>query len=74
MYAAGEFQNFGLQDEGLLRWTRGNRSLRDADLVLWYTLGVTHIPRPEEFPVMPASRAGFRLMPSGFFDASPVWP
>ena len=74
MHAAGEFQNFGLQDEGLLRWTRSNRSLRDADLVLWYTLGVTHIPRPEEFPVMPASRAGFRLIPSGFFDASPVWP
>jgi len=74
MYAAGEFQNFGLQDEGLPRWTRRNRSLRDTDLVLWYTLGVTHIPRPEEFPVMPVSRAGFRLIPSGFFDASPVWP
>jgi len=74
MYASGEFQNFGLRDEGLRRWTRGNRSLRDADLVLWYTLGVTHLPRPEEFPIMPASRAGFRLIPSGFFDASPVWP
>jgi primary-amine oxidase len=74
MYAAGEFQNFGLRDEGLLRWTRGNRSLRNADLVLWYTLGVTHLPRPEEFPIMPASRAGFRLIPSGFFGASPVWP
>jgi primary-amine oxidase len=74
MYAAGEFQNFGLRDEGLLRWTRGNRSLKNADLVVWYTLGVTHLPRPEEFPIMPASRAGFRLIPSGFFDASPVWP
>jgi primary-amine oxidase len=74
MYAAGEFQNFGLQDEGLLRWIRGNRSLMDTDLVLWYTLGVTHIPRPEEYPIMPVSRAGFRLLPSGFFDASPVWP
>ena len=74
MYAAGEFQNFGLRDEGLPRWTRSNRSLRDTDLVLWYTLGVTHIPRPEEFPVMPVSRASFRLVPSGFFDASPVWP
>jgi primary-amine oxidase len=74
MYPAGEFQNFGLRDEGLLRWTRSNRSLLDADLVLWYTLGVTHIPRPEEYPIMPVSRAGFRLVPSGFFDASPVWP
>lgn len=74
MYAAGEFQNFGLRDEGLPRWTGSNRSLRDTDLVLWYTLGVTHIPRPEEFPVMPVSRASFRLIPSGFFDASPVWP
>jgi primary-amine oxidase len=39
--------------------------------VLWYTLGSHHIPRPEDWPVMPVERAGFALRPFGFFDANP---
>jgi len=70
-YAAGEFQNFGLRDEGLTRWIRDDRNLLDTDVVLWYTLGVTHLPRPEEYPVMSATRAGFRIIPSGFFGQNP---
>jgi primary-amine oxidase len=70
-YAAGEFQNFGWRDEGLVRWTRDDRNLLDTDIVLWYTLGITHIPRPEEYPIMPVARAGFRLIPSGFFGRNP---
>ena len=72
-YAAGEFQNFGLRDEGLTRWIRDDRNLLDTDVVVWYTLGVTHLPRPEEYPVMPAARAGFRIMPSGFFGQNPAF-
>lgn len=71
MYAAGEFQNFPGRGEGLPTWTRANRSLLDTDVVLWYTLGVTHIPRPEEYPLMPVHQAGFRLIPSGFFSRNP---
>ncbi len=37
---------------GLEQWTERNRSLVGKDLVLWHTIGVTHIPRPEDFPVM----------------------
>ncbi len=70
-YAAGEFQNFGWRDEGLTKWTRDDRNLLDTDVVLWYTLGITHIPRPEEYPIMPVARAGFRLIPSGFFGRNP---
>ena len=33
---------------------------------------VTHVPRPEEWPVMPASHHGFRLLPAGFFAANPA--
>lgn len=36
------------------------------------TLGMTHIPRPEEFPIMPSARTGFRLVPKGFFDRNPA--
>jgi primary-amine oxidase len=35
--------------------------------VLWYTNSVLHLPRPEDWPVMPAHTAGFRLVPIGFW-------
>ena len=40
--------------------------------MLWYTFGVTHIPRPEDWPVMPVEYAGFLLVPVGFFDRNPA--
>jgi primary-amine oxidase len=71
LYAAGDYINQSPGGEGLPKWIRRNASLRDADVVLWYTMGVSHIPRPEEWPVMTVHRAGFRLMPAGFFDRNP---
>lgn len=70
-HAAGDYvyQSAGL--DGLPSWTRKNRLVANQDVVLWYTLGITHIPRPEDWPVMPAHRAGFRLSPFGFVDANP---
>lgn len=72
LHAGGEFQNMGPRQDGVAWWSRQDRSLLDADVVLWYTLGVTHIPRPEEYPVMPVARAGFRIIPSGFFNQNPA--
>jgi primary-amine oxidase len=40
--------------------------------VLWYTMGSHHPPRPEDWPVMPVSYAGFLLQPVGFFAANPA--
>ena len=44
----------------------------DADIVVWHTFGVTHIPRPEDWPVMPVEYTGFTLVPFGFFDRNPA--
>jgi primary-amine oxidase len=63
------YQSRGL--DGLPRWTRQNRPVANTDVVLWYTLGITHLPRPEDWPVMPAHRAGFRLSPFGFEVGNP---
>jgi primary-amine oxidase len=35
-------------------------------------MGHTHIPRPEDYPVMPAAYIGFLLKPSGFFKENPA--
>ena len=40
--------------------------------MLWYTVGTTHFVRPEDWPIMPVARAGFRLEPVGFFDRNPA--
>ena len=57
---------------GLPTWTRRDRPIADRDVVLWYTLGITHVPRPEDWPVMPVHRAGFKLAPFGFFSKNPL--
>ncbi|PON99028.1 Copper amine oxidase [Trema orientale] len=73
MYPGGEFPNQNPRvGEGLATWVNQNRSLEEADIVLWYVFGVTHIPRLEDWPVMPVDRIGFVLMPHGFFNCSPA--
>jgi primary-amine oxidase len=72
MNAAGFYINQNRGGDGLPKWTKGNRALENQDVVLWYSLGVTHIPRPEDWPVMPVHKAGFKLMPNGFFARNPA--
>jgi primary-amine oxidase len=72
MHAAGAYVNQSRGGEGLPAWTRADRPLAGRDVVLWYTLGATHLPRPEEWPVMPVATLGFRLVPFGFFDRNPA--
>ena len=67
-YAAGDYVNQGGGAEGLPKWVRKDRSLENQDIVLWYTMGITHAPRPEDWPVMSVHRGGFRLVPSVFFS------
>jgi primary-amine oxidase len=70
--AAGPHPNQSSGEDGLPRWTAAARSLVGTDVVLWYTFGVTHIARPEDWPVMPVEYAGFHLVPFGFFDRNPA--
>ena len=57
---------------GLAEMTAENRNIDDCDLVVWHTVGLTHVPRPEDWPVMPVEYTGFHLIPSGFFDKNPT--
>ncbi len=70
--AAGEYPNQHAGGDGLPAWTAADRPLEDTDVVVWYSFGVTHIPRPEDWPVMPVEYAGFLLAPVGFFDRNPA--
>jgi primary-amine oxidase len=71
-YATGTYPNQHPGGEGLPQWTQANRSIENTDVVVWYTFGHHHIPRPEDWPVMPVAYSGFTLKPVGFFDANPA--
>ena len=71
-FAAGDYPNQSSGGDGLPRWTKEDRAIENQDVVLWYTFGHTHIPRPEDYPVMPAAYIGFLLKPNGFFDRNPA--
>jgi primary-amine oxidase len=71
-YAAGDYPNQSRGGDGLEKWTREDRPIENSDVVFWYTFGHTHIPRPEDCPVMPTAYIGFLLKPSGFFDENPA--
>ncbi|KNA18417.1 hypothetical protein SOVF_070680 isoform A [Spinacia oleracea] len=73
MFPGGEFPNQNPRvGEGLATWVKKNRSLSESDVVLWYVFGLTHVPRSEDWPVMPVEHIGFMLMPHGFFNCSPA--
>jgi primary-amine oxidase len=71
-YGAGDYPNQSSGGDGLIRWTAADRPIANQDVVFWYTMGHTHIPRPEDYPVMPTAYIGFLLKPHGFFACNPA--
>ncbi|MDQ0467489.1 primary-amine oxidase [Labrys wisconsinensis] len=71
-FPAGEFMNHSTGEDGLPAWTAQDRPVANADIVLWHSFGLHHMPRPEDHPVQPCVFCGFKLMPLGFFDQNPV--
>jgi primary-amine oxidase len=71
-WPCGELPTQSAEDRGLPVWTAQDRSIEDADVVLWYVFGINHVPRPEEWPVMPVDVVSFWLKPDGFFDRNPA--
>lgn len=71
-YAAGSYPNASTGEDGLAAWTSKNRSIENTDIVAWYTLGFHHVPREEDWPVMPVMWHDFIIRPFHFFAENPV--
>ena len=71
LHPAGDYPNQHPGD-GIGHWVQQERDLVNTDVVLWHTFGTSHVPRPEDWPVMPCDYTGFSLKPSGFFDRNPA--
>ena len=78
-YPAGEYPTQATMERiksegGLPTWiAKRNADLSEGtDIVLWHCFGVTHIPRVEDFPIMPCEMTGFTLKPDGFLSGNPA--
>lgn len=71
-YPAGEYMNHSTGVGGLPDFVAQDRTIEDADIVLWHVFGLHHPVRIEDFPVQPCIATGFKLVPCGFFDRNPA--
>ena len=72
LYAGGNYPFEGPAGDGLTAYASPAENVNGSDLVTWYTLALTHLPRVEEYPVMTTDSREFRIEPDGFFDSDPA--
>ena len=72
LYAGGLYTNQSRGGTGVRSWAERKDSLAGGDPVLWVQFGINHIPRIEDFPVMPVETLRVMLRPVNFFDRNPA--
>ncbi len=72
LHAGGDFPNQSKGGDGLPAYVADRQDIINKDLVFWYTVGFRHVPRSEDWPVMPTLYSGFMIRPQNFFDQSPA--
>ncbi|MCH1882487.1 primary-amine oxidase [Agrococcus sp. ARC_14] len=72
IYPAGRYPNQHSGGAGLPASVEAGGAVDGDDLVVWHAFGLTHIPRPEDWPIMPVDAAGFWVKPYGFLDRNPA--
>lgn len=72
MYASGAYPNQSPGEEGLPAFAANDDRLVRRDVVLWCTIGTTHVGRTEDWPVMPVQSVRLRILPTGFHAQNPL--
>ncbi|RSH83056.1 hypothetical protein EHS25_005766 [Saitozyma podzolica] len=73
LFCAGQYTNQSRGTAGgIADWVARKDNVENTDLVLWHTFALTHIPRVEDFPVMPVEIHTISLKPNNFFTANPA--
>jgi primary-amine oxidase len=74
LYSGGKFTNQSRGGTGIKSFiaSTANENARNEDIVIWHSFSLTHMPRIEDFPVMPCEIIRVGLKPSNFFSANPA--
>ena len=72
LYAAGKYTNQSRGGEGVRSWAARKENILDEDIVVYIQFGLQHVPRIEDFPVMPCEILRVGLKPVNFFDRNPA--
>jgi primary-amine oxidase len=71
-FAGGQWTNQSADEvDGVQDAVNRKENVRNEDLVLWHSFGLTHHVRVEDFPVMPAEILKISLHPNDFFTQNP---
>ncbi|KAF8633538.1 hypothetical protein AX15_001342 [Amanita polypyramis BW_CC] len=73
MWPAGKYvpQTRESPEDSVWNWVKGEQNVDNEDILVFVTVGVTHIPRPEDWPVMPVEHLSVIFKPNSFFDKNP---
>ncbi len=71
LYSAGDYPNQSKGGEGIVKFVADQQSIDNEDLVLWPTLGFDHLPRSEDWPIMPSMYMQLTIRPFNFFYQNP---
>jgi primary-amine oxidase len=72
LYAGGWYTNQSRGGTGVRSWAARKDNVVDDDIVVWIQFGINHIPRIEDFPVMPVEILKVSFKPVNFFDKNPA--
>ncbi|KAJ4247480.1 hypothetical protein NW762_013156 [Fusarium torreyae] len=72
LFPAGDYTNQSIGGTGIKSWVDKPDYVVDDDIVIWHTFGFNHIPRVEDFPIMPAEIAQMHLKPFNFCEFNPT--
>lgn len=59
-------------NETVVDWAARDEPIENTDIVCYIQFGLTHFPRTEDFPVMPAEPVGVMIRASNFFKKNPA--
>lgn len=72
LYAGGRFTlQSRVERGGVADMVARGDNVQDDDVVVWSVFGLTHNPRTEDWPCMPAEIHQVNLKPADFFEANP---
>ena len=72
LYSGGWYTNQSRGGTGVRSWASRQDNVVDTDIVVWIQFGINHVPRIEDFPVMPCEILRVSLKPVNFFDRNPA--